>query len=403
MRDDPWETLLPVDQTDRQVTARISRHEERCLPDPTDYRQLSLFELAKDVPPDSSPTTSLHPRSPQRETVDSGSSCDLIGADRAVPTNERWEDMKHPSTVWSDPAFADESLHRLREEYLAYLKGRAEAASAGTIDKYGKTLLSFIRSLEKHDEPTTLASLTPGAVNRWVSEQRAAGLVEDGIASRLSALKVFSRKYLYQHLELTTSDLLRKVPRIIPPERPIPALSEGERERLLACFDKDTYEDIRNRALIATYLATGLRFREVLELDLSRFDRLSGEVQVRVKGGRERIVRIGPRALKLIREYLKRRPTRGTSDRVWLREDGEPLGYWGGQSIFRRLRERSGVNDLHAHLLRHTFAQVALVKGAERAAVQDMLGHRTDAMSRRYAGNVRQETAARMMPEYAPI
>jgi site-specific recombinase XerD len=124
---------------------------------------------------------------------------------------------------------------------------------------------------------------------------------------------------------------------------------------------------------------------------------------VRVKGGRERIVRISPRALKLLREYLKHRPTRGTSDRVWLRDDAEPLGYWGGQSIFRRLRNRSGIGELHAHLLRHTFAQVALTKGAERAAVQDMLGHRTDAMSRRYAGNVRQETAARMMPEFAPI
>ena len=326
-----------------------------------------------------------------------------MGADRAVPTNERWEDMKHPSAAWSDPGYAEESLHRLREEYIASLKGRAEAASPGTIDKYGKTLLSFIRSLDKQGEPATLASLTPGAVNQWVSEQRLAGLVEDGIASRLSALKVFSRKYVYQHLELTTSDLLRKVPRILPPERPIPALSEGERERLLACFDKDTYEDIRKRALIATYLATGLRFREVLEMELARLDRLSGEVQVRVKGGRERIVRISPRALKLLREYLKHRPTRGTSDRVWLCDDGEPLGYWGGQSIFRRRRNRSGIAELHAHLLRHTFAQVALTKGAERAAVQDMLGHRTDAMSRRYAGNVRQETAARMMPEFAPI
>ena len=84
-------------------------------------------------------------------------------------------------------------------------------------------------------------------------------------------------------------------------------------------------------------------------------------------------------------------------------DDSEPLGYWGGQSIFRRLRNRSGIGELHAHLLRHTFAQVALTKGAERAAVQDMLGHRTDAMSRRYAGNVRQETAARMMHEFAPI
>ena len=48
---------------------------------------------------------------------------------------------------------------------------------------------------------------------------------------------------------------------------------------------------------------------------------------------------------------------------------------------------------LHAHLCRHTFGQVALAKGAERAAVQDMLGHETDAMTRRYTQEARKQTA----------
>jgi site-specific recombinase XerD len=67
------------------------------------------------------------------------------------------------------------------------------------------------------------------------------------------------------------------------------------------------------------------------------------------------------------------------------------------------LKVRSGVERIHSHLFRHNFAQVALEKGAERAAVQDMLGHKTDMMSRRYAGAVRQQTAARMMPRYSPF
>lgn len=262
---------------------------------------------------------------------------------------------------------------------------------------------SLVRSLERNGDALVLGSLTAPAVNRWVTEQRKEGRSEEGIASRLSAVKVFAKKYVFEHLELTTGDLLRKVPRIVPPERPMPALTEDEREALLACYDTPSYEDVRNKAFIAVYLATGLRFREVLELDLARLDRISGQVQVRVKGGRERVVRISPRALKLVKEYLKVRPSRATSGRVWLTVDGEALSYWGGQSVFRRLKVRSGVAQLHAHLLRHTFAQVALEKGAERAAVQDMLGHRSDAMARRYAGTVRAQTAARMMPEYAPI
>ena len=140
-----------------------------------------------------------------------------------------------------------------------------------------------------------------------------------------------------------------------------------------------------------------------MDLDLTRFDRVSGELMVIAKGNREHIARLSPTALRTVKEYLRRRPTASTSTRLWLTEGGRPLTYWAGQSIIRRLRERSGINRLHAHLFRHTFAQVALQKGAERALLQDMLNHRTDMMSRRYAGTMRQETAARAMPKFSPI
>jgi integrase/recombinase XerD len=271
------------------------------------------------------------------------------------------------------------------------------------VDKYNKTLLSFLRSLDRHGEAAILGALTPQAVNRWVSEQRAAGLSEEGIASRLSAMKVFAKKYIHEHLELTHTDLLRKVRRVTPPERPLPALTEEERSRLLGCYNRGTYEDVRNRAIVAALLATGLRFREVLEAPIGSFDRISGVLTVRAKGNRERSVRLSTVALKHVRDYLRLRPTGSASDRLWLQADGEPLSYWGGQMVIRRLKERSGVPRIHAHLCRHTFAQVALKKGAERRLVQDMLGHRTDVMARRYAGTMREETAAERMPQYAPI
>jgi site-specific recombinase XerD len=67
---------------------------------------------------------------------------------------------------------------------------------------------------------------------------------------------------LYRELELTTVDLLRKVPRITPPDRPAQVLTDEEREQILACFDQPTFKDVRNRALVAAYMATGLRFRD---------------------------------------------------------------------------------------------------------------------------------------------
>jgi site-specific recombinase XerD len=71
-----------------------------------------------------------------------------------------------------------------------------------------------------------------------------------------------------------------------------------------------------------------------------------------------RTVRMSPRALKLVRAYLRTRPGRGTA--LWVTDRGEPLTYWGAQSIFRRLKRRTGITRLHAHLCCHTFGQTAL-------------------------------------------
>jgi integrase len=64
---------------------------------------------------------------------------------------------------------------------------------------------------------------------------------------------------------------------------------------------------------------------------------------------------------------------------------------------------QSSHHSLHAHLCRHTVAQNALLKGAGRAEVQDILGHQTDAMARRYAGTARQIVAAKNMAKYALV
>ncbi len=118
------------------------------------------------------------------------------------------------------------------------------------------------------------------AMNRWVRGQRKRGLSEEGISSRLGALKVFTNKFVYKHLEATVSDLLGKVERIAPPEKPMPALTAEEQERLLDCYNRYTFEDVRNKALIAVFLASGLRLSEVLSIQMSIYDKVSGEVRV---------------------------------------------------------------------------------------------------------------------------
>jgi integrase/recombinase XerC len=312
--------------------------------------------------------------------------------------------MKHPPHVWVDPSYAQEDLPRLAEAYAAYCRGRSQPASTATVMKYEKTLLSLMRSLQRQGLPLVLESITPQAVSAWVQEQRTEGRSEDGIAGRLSAVKVFTSKYIYKHLELTTRDLLLKVSRITPPNRAAEPLTDAEIEHLLDCFDGPGFLDIRNRALVVFYIVTGMRLQEVLDLQVNSVDMVTGEVKAFVgKGRKERQAWLSPGALRHLKAYLKVRPRGIASTALWVQDNGNPLSYWGVHSIMRRLRDRSKIARLHWHLFRHGFAQHALRMGADPGTVQEMLGHSSNAMTRKYLGQVKQSEAAKRMPKYARI
>lgn len=185
---------------------------------------------------------------------------------------------------------------------------------------------------------------------------------------------------------------------------PAQVLTAEEIERVLGTFDRPTYEDFRNRALVACYIATGLRMREILDLPLSSIARVTGEIKfMRAKGNKERCAWLSTAALRHVKAYLRVRPHSPQDEKLWLLADGKPLGKWGAHSIMKQPRVRCGIVRMHWHLFRHGFAQGALLKGADMGTVQEMLGHTSNAMTRRYAGQVRQTEAARQMPKFAPI
>lgn len=318
-----------------------------------------------------------------------------------APYSGKQEDVQHPDAVWALAVYAGTPLAKLVAEYQVHLRGRTNRAAPGTPTTYANSINNFKASLVRHGEAPVLGSVTPTAVRRWVAEMRAGGRTEEGIATRVNQLKVFTRKFLFKELELTTVDLLARVERMTVKAAIVPAIGPAALEEIVDGFDRPDYVDARDRAFVATLASTGLRFSEALGMGVEGLDRVTGEFVVTLKGGDEHLARVSPRALKLIKAYLRRRPE-AESDRLWLTEDGRPLSYQGGQHIFRRVSLRVGTR-VHAHLFRHTFAQHALEAGAGAAEVQDMLGHKTDAMTRRYTGNVRKRRAAQLMPQYSPI
>ena len=103
------------------------------------------------------------------------------------------------------------------------------------------------------------------------------------------------------------------------------------------------------------------------------------------KDSKERIVGFGSATQKALMRWIYHfRPEPAREDRVFLNLDGQTMTDSGRQLLFRRLAKSSGVKRLHAHLLRHTFAVNFLMNGGDAFTLQQILGHTTLEMTKRY-------------------
>src|SRR5579859_2368302 len=136
----------------------------------------------------------------------------IISSNLAIQTRKE-EDVRHPAHVWTDPAFEEESLQRLRHEYRRHVSSGPNKVAEKTVRKYFQDIDDFLRSMERHGVPLVLGSLTPDSVSLWAEDQEARGNSPHSITGRVISLKVFAHSFIYRTLELSKVDLLRKVER----------------------------------------------------------------------------------------------------------------------------------------------------------------------------------------------
>lgn len=171
-----------------------------------------------------------------------------------------------------------------------------------------------------------------------------------------------------------------RVPQGIPK-----ALTEDEVEALLGAVGGNDPRALRDRAILETLYATGIRISELVGLDRRDLDLEEGVVRVFGKGAKERIVPIGRTARSALTEYLARgrpeleRPvtrTRVAGDPVILNARGGRLTRQGAWKIVTAAGERVGLGGrLSPHVLRHSCATHMLEHGADIRVVQELLGH----------------------------
>jgi integrase/recombinase XerC/integrase/recombinase XerD len=161
----------------------------------------------------------------------------------------------------------------------------------------------------------------------------------------------------------------------------IEPLSDREIEAVLAAarFKRRDY------AITCLLLDTGLRAFEACGLRAADVNLDEDWVKVMGKGAKERIVPFGKRTRKSLLTYvLNERPEGAPEDNLFLGHDGQHITPDTVRQIMDRLKRRSGVTRLHAHLLRHTFATRFLLAGGSALLLKQLLGHTTLAMVDRY-------------------
>jgi len=139
--------------------------------------------------------------------------------------------------------------------------------------------------------------------------------------------------------------------------------------------------------MITVMLDTGIRSNELITIQVKDVHLEDGYMKVMGKGQKERIVPFGSASKKSLLKYFYHFRPNAVHDGIgnfFLSLEGYPLTYNALRLMMPRLAVRSGVERLHAHLLRHTFAVNDRVNGGDVFTLQQILGHTTLDMVRRY-------------------
>lgn len=182
----------------------------------------------------------------------------------------------------------------------------------------------------------------------------------------------------------------------------IDVLTDSEVRRLLFCFNLRYLVHLRNYCMCSLMLDSGLRLHEVVTLTIEHTHLPEGYIIVDGKGNKQRVVPLGMNTRKFLFRYLSRRPGCASTDRVFLMSNLEPVSRSTPWQMFRKLKKRSGIPRLRAHLLRHTFATRYLENGGDMYVLQQILGHTSLEMVKKYVHSTTRKIVPKF-PEFSPL
>ncbi len=263
------------------------------------------------------------------------------------------------------------------QQYKSYLIFE-QNLTENSIDAYTRDVKRFLEYLKTTGVESPLQA-EPHHIQRLVQLLSKMGLSAGSVARNLSSIRGFYQFLIAENLmdydpteTVDRPKLARRLPSV---------LTYDEIRKILSLPDVKNYLGLRDRAMLETLYACGLRISELLTLTIREIHPRENFVRVFGKGRKERLVPISDTALKWIKRYLDRsRPMLDRFSRsqgvLFLNVRGTQMSRMGFWKILKRYVEKAGIRkEIHPHTFRHSFATHLLENGADLRAVQEMLGH----------------------------
>ncbi|WP_374341408.1 site-specific tyrosine recombinase XerD [Azonexus sp.] len=256
--------------------------------------------------------------------------------------------------LWLEDGLAKATLASYRSDLARCAAWLAEHGHEALLDARPETLAAFVAHLARNTRPASQARYL-ATLRRFFRWQLARG--------RLAADPT---------LALANPGRPSRLPKVV---------SEKQVEALLAAPDVATPLGQRDRAMLETLYATGLRVSELVGLKLHEISLADGVLRVLGKGSKERLVPLGQTAIAWIADYLKEGRVallRGRhSDAMFVTGRGDAMTRQAFWQLVKRYAPVAGIDAarLSPHVLRHAFATHLLNHGADLRVVQLLLGH----------------------------
>lgn len=267
-------------------------------------------------------------------------------------------------------------MKELIDSFLDYLSVE-RALAKNTILAYRQDLNMYLDFMAKR-RIEALSKITKNDIVEFMLFEKDNGVSPTSISRRLAAIRMFHRFLSRERVLKSDPTVLIDSPKLW---KKVPdTLSLNEVEALISQPQVRDHQGARDKAILETLYATGMRVSESADLKTNNVNLDIGFLRCIGKGNKERIIPLGKKAIQSINRYLEfSRPyflKKKTSEYLFINRSGARLSRQSVWKLIKRYAKEAKIKKpIKVHTLRHSFATHLLERGADLRSVQEMLGH----------------------------